>query len=152
VIVSAAVALFSKRLPHVLPRAELARMLAPTLAKATQVDEEVAEERLSRALANEHVLEDVHGGLSVALAEARGPRTSEDELIDKLSAGVQARGRRVRAAELTPAISAVLVLLNLEAGEAPEMMRDTLQSEKGRTLLQEGLRSLGKHLVKELIR
>ena len=127
-------------------------MLAPTLAKATQVDEEVAEERLSRALANEHVLEDVHGGLSVALAEARGPRTSEDELIDKLSAGVEARGRRLRAAELTPAISAVLVLLNVEAGEAPEMMRDTLQSEKGRTLLQEGLRSLGKHLVKELIR
>ena len=127
-------------------------MLAPTLAKATQVDVEVAEERLLRALGNQRVLDDFHGGLSPALAEAKGPRTSEDEMIDKLSAGVQARGHRVRAAELTPAVSAVLVLLNLEAGEAPEMMRETLQSEKGRALLQEGLRSLGTHLVKELIR
>jgi hypothetical protein len=135
-----------------MPRVELARMLAPTLAKATQVDDEVAEERLLRALANQRVLDDVYDGLSVALAEAKGPRTKEDELVDKLSAGVQARGRRVRAAELTPAISAVLVLLNLEAGEAPEMMRETLQSEKGRALLQQGLRSLGTHLVKELIR
>jgi hypothetical protein len=146
------VALVSKRLPHVLPRVPLARMLAPTLAKATQVDVEVAEERLQRALANQRVLDDIYGGLSAALAEAKGPRTSDDELTDKLSAGVQARGRRVRAADLTPAISAVLVLLNLEAGEAPEMMRETLQSEKGRALLQEGLRSLGTHLVKELIR
>jgi hypothetical protein len=135
-----------------MPRAELARMLAPTLAKATQVDVEVAEERLLRALANQRVLDDVYAGLSAALAEAKGPRTSEEELVDKLSAGVQARGRRVRAAELTPAISAVLVLLNLEAGEAPEMMRETLQSQKGRALLQEGLRSMGNHLMKELIR
>ena len=79
-------------------------------------------------------------------------RTSEDELIDKLSVGVQSRRGRVRAAELTPAVSAVLVLLNLEIGEAPEMMRSALQGEKGRSLLQDGLRSIGRHLVKELVR
>jgi hypothetical protein len=135
-----------------MPRAELARMVAPTLAKAAQVDVEIAEERLSRALANQRVLDDIYAGLSAALADSKGRRTTEDELIDKLSAGVQARGRRVRAAELTPAISAVLVLLNLEAGEAPEMMRETLQTEKGRALLQEGLQSLGMHLIKELVR
>ena len=50
-----------------MPRAELARMLAPTLAKATQVDVEVAEERLLRALANQRVLDDVYAGLSAAL-------------------------------------------------------------------------------------
>ena len=127
-------------------------MVAPTLAKAAQVDVEIAEERLSRALANQRVLDDIYAGLSAALADSKGRRTTEDELIDKLSAGVQARGRRVRAAELTPAISAVLVLLNLEAGEAPEMMRETLQTEKGRALLQEGLQSLGMHLIKELVR
>ena len=98
------------------------------------------------------VLDDVYAGLSAALAEAKGPRTSDDDLIDKLSVGVQARARRVRPADLTPAVSAVLVLFNLEVGEAPEMMRATLQSEKGRALLQEGLRSIGRHLVKELIR
>jgi hypothetical protein len=135
-----------------MPRAELARMVAPTLAKAAQVDMEIAEERLSRALANQRVLDDIYAGVSAALAESKGPRTTEDELIDKLSAGVQARGRRVRPAELTPAISAVLVLLNVEAGEAPEMMRETLQTEKGRALLQEGLQSMGRHLIKELVR
>lgn len=133
-------------------RADLARMLAATYAKASQVDPELAEERLARALTNQRVLDEVYAGLSAALAEAKGPRTSEDELIDKLSTGVQARRGRVRAVELTPAVSAVLVLLNLEIGEAPEMMRGALQGEKGRALLQEGLRSIGRHLLKELIR
>jgi hypothetical protein len=133
-------------------RADLARMLAATYAKASQVDPELAEERLARALTNQRVLDEVYAGLSAALAEAKGPRTTEDELIDKLSAGVQARRGRVRAAELTPAVSAVLVLLNLEIGEAPEMMRDALQGDKGRALLQDGLRSIGRHLLKELVR
>jgi len=31
-------------------------------------------------------------------------------------------------------------------------MRETLQTGKGKTLLQEGLKALGAHLVKELIR
>ncbi|HWE25684.1 MAG TPA: hypothetical protein VG496_17230 [Myxococcales bacterium] len=145
-------ALFSKRLPHVITRADLSRMLAPTYAKAAQVDPELAEERLARALGSPSVLDDLYAGISFALTEAKGPRTSEDELVDKLSAGVQARGGRVRAADLSPAVSAVLVLLNLTIGEAPEMMRNALEGEKGRALLQDGLRSLGRHLVKELIR
>ena len=127
-------------------------MLAPTYAKASKVDPELAQERISQALQSQRVLDDVYAGLSAALAEAKGPRTSDDELIDKLSAGTQARRARVRAAELTPSVSAVLVLLNLEIGEAPDMMRDALQGEKGRALLEEGLRSIGRHLVKELIR
>ena len=98
------------------------------------------------------MLDEVYAGLSAALVEAKGARTSEDEFVDKLSAGVQARRGRVRAAELTPAISAVLVLLNLEIGEAPEMMRAALEGEKGRALLEDGLRAIGRHLVKELIR
>jgi hypothetical protein len=145
-------ALFSRRLPHVFPRADLARALAPTYAKAAQVDPEVAEERLLRAFASQRILDRIYEGLSAALAEAKGPRTTEDELIDKLSAGVQARRAKVRAAELTPGVSAVLVLVNVEAGEAPEMMREALQSGKGRTLLEEGLKALGSHLAKELIR
>ena len=127
-------------------------MLAPTYAKASQVDPELAEERLQRALSNQRVLDEVYAGLSAALVEAKGARTSEDEFVDKLSAGVQARRGRVRAAELTPAVSAVLVLLNLEIGEAPEMMRAALEGEKGRALLEDGLRAIGRHLVKELIR
>jgi hypothetical protein len=146
------VALFSRRLPHVIPRADLARTLAPTYAKAAQVDEEEAEDRLLRAFGNQRVLDEIYAGLSAALAEAKGPRTSEDELIDKLSAGMQARKRRVRAAELTPAVSAVLVLVNVELGLAPELMREAIQGGKGRALLEEGLKALGAHLAKELIR
>ena len=145
-------ALFSRRLPHVVTRADLARMLAPTYAKAAQVDPEEAEERLLRAFGNQRILDEVYGGLSAALAKAKGPRTTDDELVDKLSAGVQARRGKVHAANLTPAVSAVLVLVNVELGQAPEMMRDALQGEKGQALLREGLETLGSHVVKEVIR
>jgi allophanate hydrolase subunit 1 len=144
--------LFSRRLPHVLTRADLARAIAPTYAKAASVEVDEALDRMERALASQRVVDELYAGVSAALVEAKGPRTSEDELIDKLSAGVQARRARVRAAELTPAISAVMVLLNLELGYAPEMMRNALQGEKGRALLQDGLRALGAHFLKELIR
>jgi hypothetical protein len=144
--------LFSRRLPHVLTRADLARALAPTYAKAAQVDAEEAEDRLQRALAIQRVADGVYGGISDALSEAKGARTTEDELIDKLSTGVQKRVRRVRAAELTPGVSAALVSINLELGYAPEMMRNALETEKGRALLDEGLRELGAHLVGELIK
>ncbi len=144
--------LFSPRLPHVLTRADLARVLAPTYAKALSVDEEEAHERLARALQHPEVADDLYAGISEALREARGPRTTEDALVDKLSAGVQARRARVRAAPSTPALSAVLVRVNLELGLAPEPMRATLATEKGRALLDEGLRALGAHLVRELVR
>jgi hypothetical protein len=45
-----------------------------------------------------------------------------------------------------------MVLINLELGYAPEMMRNALQNEKGRALLDEGLRALGAHIVGELIK
>jgi hypothetical protein len=146
------VALFSRRLPHVITRADLARTLAPTYAKAAQVDAEEAEDRLLRAFANQRILDEIYAGLSAALVEAKGARTTDDEMMDKLSAGVQARRGRVRAAELTPAVSAVLVLVNVELGQAPEMMREAIQGGKGRALLQEGLKAVGAHLVKELVR
>ena len=46
----------------------------------------------------------------------------------------------------------MLVLVNVELGQAPEMMRDALQGEKGQALLREGLETLGSHVVKEVIR
>lgn len=143
---------YPRRLPHVLPRADLARVLAPTYAKAAQVDAEEAEDRLQRALAIQRLADELYGGIADALAEAKGPRTTEDDELDKLSAGLQKRRARVRAAELTPAVSAVLVSINLELGYAPEMMRDALRGEKGAALLRDGVRALGAHLVRELIR
>lgn len=72
--------------------------------------------------------------------------------MDRLSKGVQKRRARVKAAPATPALSAVLVRINLEIGLAPEPMRAQLATEKGRALLEDGLRALGAHLVKELLK
>ena len=141
---------FSRRLPHVLPRADLALLVAPTYAQALSVDEDEARERVSRALARPEVLDDLYRGISAALREVQGPRTTEDAVMDKLSRGVQARRSRAKPAAGSPAIAAVMVRLNLEIGLAPEPMRATLASEKGRAMLEEGLRALGAHLVKEL--
>jgi hypothetical protein len=144
--------LFSRRLPHVLTRADLALLVAPSYAEALSVDEEEAHERVLRALERPGVAEDLYRGISAALARLQGPRTGEDALVDKLSAGVQARRARVRAAPATPALSAVMVRLNLEIGLAPESMRAALEGEKGRALLEQGLEALGAHLVKGLLK
>lgn len=144
--------IFSRRLPHVLTRADLAMLVAPTYAKALSVDEEEALERMTRALERPGVADDLYRGISEALWQTKGPRTSEDDLMDRLSRGVRARRARAKAAPSTPALSAVMVRVNLELGLAPEQMRATLESEKGRALLEQGLREIGAHLVKDLLR
>jgi hypothetical protein len=127
-------------------------LLAPTYAAARGVDHEEASERLSRALAAPAALDELYGGVSAALRDAQGPRTSEDALIDKISAGVAARRHRAKPAPSTAAISAVLVRLDLEIGLAPDAMRETLETPRARALLDEGLRALGAHLVRHLVR
>ncbi len=143
---------FSRRLPHVLPRKDLVLLLAPTYAAARGVDHEEATERLARALEVPAALEDVYGGISAALRDAQGPRTTEDALMDKLSAGVAARRAKAKPADATPAVSAALVRLDLEIGVAPEQMRATLASDRGRALVEQGFRALGAHVVKDLLK
>lgn len=145
-------ALFSKRLPHVITRKDLALIVAPTYAESALVDFEEAHERMERAVGSQRIVDELYQGLSAALQARKSPRTSEDQLIDELSAGVQKRRSRVKGAELTPPIAAAMVLINIELGYAPEMMRAALESDKGRQLLDEGLRALGAHLLKELIK
>jgi hypothetical protein len=146
------VTLFSRRLPHVVTRADLVALLAPTYAQARGVDEEEARERLARALAAPAALDDLYRALSDALAGEKGPRTAEDALVDRISARVAARRGRARAAAATPAVSAALVRLDLEIGLAPESMRATLATPRGAALLDAGLRELGAHLARELLR
>jgi len=142
----------SRRLPHVLPRAELALLLAPTYAESLSVDEEEARERVERALERPEVLARLHQGIAVALEAARGPRTDEDAQLDKLSKGLQARRARVKAVPATPGVSAVMVWLNLAIGLAPESMRETLAGRPGAAMLEAGLREVGASLVKDLVR
>ena len=127
-------------------------MLASTYAASANVEFDEAHERLQRAVGNPRILEQLYDGLSRAVQERMSPRSNLDELLDNLSAGVQKRRARVKAAALTPAVSAVLVLVNLEIGYAPEMMRDALDNPKGQALLKDGLRALGTHLLVELIK
>ena len=144
--------MFSPRLAHVVTRGDLVALLAPTYARARAVDEEEARERLTRTLAVPAALDDLYRGLSEALAETKGPRTQVDAVVDRISANIASRRARARAAEATPAVSAVLVRLDLEIGLAPESMRDTLASARGSALLEQGLREVGEFLAKELLR
>lgn len=146
------VTLFSRRLPHVLTRADLCRVLLETYVDLMNVEDEEALDRLGRALDRPELLDALYRGISTALAAVQGTRTTEDQLMDKLGKGVQARRGRVKAAPAHPSIAAVLVRINLELGLAPEQMRATLQTEKGRALLEDGLSRLGKHLVAELVK
>lgn len=144
--------MFSSRLPHVVTPRDLVILLAPTYAAARGVDEQEAMERLTRALQARGALDDVYRGLSSALAAAKGPRTSEDALVDRLSTGVAARRARVKAAPITPAVAAVLVRLDLEIGLAADAMRATLETPRARALLDEGLHALGAHLLRGLMK
>jgi hypothetical protein len=146
------VTLFSPRVPHLFPKKALARLVAPTYAAGMNVEEEDAHERLLQALEVPGLVEDLHRGISAALEQKQGPRTPADKLLDKLSTRIAKRGGNVRAAASTPAIAAVLVRINLEIGYAPEPMRATLATPRGAAALEEGLRALGAHLVKELTR
>jgi len=143
---------YSRRLPHVLTRADLTRVLLETYVDAMAVEDEEALDRLDRALGRPELLDELYRGIWAALAAEQGPRTTEDTLLDKLAKGVQKRRARVKAVPSHPAVSAVLVRINLELGLAPEQMRATLATEKGRAILEDGLKRLGRHVVAELLR
>ncbi len=142
----------ARRIPHVFPRAELAWLLAPTYADSLGVDEEIAVERLGRALADPATLSGIHAAIAGVLEDARGPRTDPDAQVDRISKRLQTRRGRVKPATSTPAVSAVMIWLNLAIGMAPESMRDTLASGKGAAMLAAGLREVAASLVKDLSR
>jgi hypothetical protein len=146
------VPLFSPRLPAVVTRADLAWLVTPTYAEALSVEDDEAHERLERALQHPELVDDLLWGISEALPDKQGARTTPDQLVDKLSKALHARRGKVTAAAAGPAVSAVLVRINVELGLAAEPMRMTLQTDKGQKLLDDGLRKLGVHLVNELLK
>jgi hypothetical protein len=143
---------YPKRLAHVITRTDWTYLLAPTYAAAQSVDEEIALERLQRAVQSEQILNELYGGLAAGMEKLRGERTSEDEQIDKLSKGISTRRGKVKAMQQTPGLSAVLVSIDVQIGHAPEMMRDALANPKGAALLKSGLAALGVFLFKELVK
>ena len=142
---------FSPRLPHLLTRADLAQLLTPTYAEVVTVDEDEALERMQAAVERPGIAEDLYTAVSTALTAAQGTR-SEDELMNKLSKGVQKRLGRMKPAPTTMALSAFMVRVNVELGHAPESLRATLETDKGRALLKSGLAEVGAFLVGALLR
>jgi len=116
------------------------------------VDEEIAVERLGRALANPEILAGVHDAIAAALEDTRGTRTDPEAQVDRISKRLQTRRSRVKPVPSTPAVSAVMIWLNLAIGMAPESMRDTLSSGKGAAMLAAGLREVATSMVKDLSR
>ena len=98
------------------------------------------------------MLDDFYRGLSAALVEAKGPRTSRGRARRQALGRGRGAARRAKPAAATPAVSAVLVRLDLEIGLAADAMRATLATPRARALLEEGLRALGAHLVKDLLK
>lgn len=144
--------IFSPRLPHVLPPADMAQALLDTYTDALGVDDEEALDRLGRAFDRPELLDGFYRAISAALVATQGLKASSDAVIDKLRKGVQKRQGRVKAVADHPAVAAVLVWINLEAGVAPEKMREALQTDKGRRLIEDGLSRLGAHLAAELLK
>jgi hypothetical protein len=142
---------FSRRLPHVLTRPDLAQLLTPTYAEAVGVDEDEALERMQAAVERQAIVDDLYVSVSSALAAVQGTR-SEDEIMNKLSQGVQKRLGRMKPAPVTMALSALMVRVNIELGHAPESLRATLETDKGRALLATGLKEIGEFLVGATLR
>ena len=142
---------YSRRLPHLLTPSDLAQLITPTYAEAVTVDEDEALERMQAAVKRPAIVEELYQCVSAALFAAQGTRT-EDQVMDKLSKGVQKRLGRMKALEATPALSAFMVRLNVELGHAPETLKATLETDKGRALLAQGLAALGEFLVGSLLK
>jgi len=142
----------SRRIPDAISRKDLAQIVAPTYAASADIDLEEACGRMRRALGDQRLAAELYGGLTAALAEMTRLRAGADELIDNLSAGISKRRARVKAAPMTPEISTAMVTLNLALGYAPESMRAAVESERGRALAAAGMRELGTHLLRELIK
>jgi len=142
---------YPPRLAHLATRAVVVAKLMPTYARAHNIDEEEAAQRLSTALG---------GRLLTALLEStwtamRGSakRLTDDGLLEKVATTLGDRPLRPgRPAPSNPAWSAFLILMDLEVGTASDAARRVMETDEGRRRGQEGLAEAGRFLAAELTR
>lgn len=142
---------YPPRLAHLATRAVVVAKLMPTYARAHNIDEEEASQRLSTALA---------GRMLPALLDAawdamrgKSKRLTDDGLLEKVAATLSERPLRPgRVAELSPAWSAFLILVDLEVGTAGDAARRVMESDEGRRRGDAGLAEAGRFLAAELTR
>ncbi|MBI3184601.1 MAG: hypothetical protein HYZ28_20895 [Myxococcales bacterium] len=142
---------YPPRLAHLATKAVVVAKLAPTHAQAHSLDDDEAIDRLGRALSGP-LLERLLLATWDAL-KATAKRLDEAGLLEKVAASLKERPQRPgRVAKLTPALSAFLVLLDVEAGTATDAARRVLERDEGRRMVEAGLAEAGVLLAKELTR
>jgi hypothetical protein len=123
--------------------------LVPTYAKAHQIDEQEAGQRLERAIAG-RIWEDLLAATWEAM-KSRVKRLDEQKLLEKVFTTLGDRPLRYgRVVEPTPAWSAFMMLLDLEIGTAGDAARKVMESEQGRKMVAAGLAEAGMFLAIEL--
>jgi hypothetical protein len=123
--------------------------LVPTYARAHQIDEQEAGQRLTRALAGP-LWEDLLAATWEAM-KGRVKRLDELRLLEKVATTLEERPLRYgRAVETNPAWSAFMMMLDLEIGTAGDAARRVMESEQGRKMMAAGLAEAGLFLATEL--
>lgn len=139
------------RLGHLATRAVIAARLAPTYAKAHNVDDAEAREQLERALKGALWEQLLDATWSALVGGTK--RLSEEALLEKVAGTLKERPLRPgRAAAVTPGWSAFLVLADLEAGTAGDAARRVMESPEGQRKAAEGIAEIGQFLARELTR
>lgn len=142
---------YPPRLSHLATRNVVIAKLMPTYAKAHNLDEGEAMERLRLALAGALLPTLLEEAWSYMQGQTK--RLTDDGLLEKVAKTLQDRPEKPgRVAELTPGWSAFLVLADLEAGIASDAARQVMQSPEGQKRARAGLAEVGQHLAKELSR
>lgn len=140
---------YPPRLGHLATRPVMVNRLVPTYARAHQIDEQEASQRLSRALAG-RIWEDLLAATWEAM-KSRVKRLDEQRLLEKVFTTLEDRPLRYgRAVESTPAWSAFMMMLDLEIGTAGDAARRVMESEQGRKMIAAGLAEAGMFLAIEL--
>jgi hypothetical protein len=139
------------RLAHLATRTVLIARLAPTYAKAHNLDDEEAIDRLGAAL-TPSLVDQLLAATWVGL-RAASKKPDDAALLDKVAKSLADRPQRPgRTASVTSGWSAFLILADLEAGTASETARRALESEDGKRLAREGLAEVGRFMAAELTR
>lgn len=140
---------YPPRLGHLATRPVVVNRLVPTYAKAHQIDEQEAAQRLERAISG-RIWEDLLAATWEAM-KSRVKRLDEQKLLEKVFNTLEDRPLRYgRVVEPTAAWSAFMMLLDLEIGTAGDAARKVMESEQGRKMISAGLAEAGMFLATEL--
>jgi hypothetical protein len=140
---------YPPRLGHLATRPVVVNRLVPTYAKAHQIDEQEAAQRLERAISG-HIWEDLLAATWEAM-KGRVKRLDEQKLLEKVFNTLEDRPLRYgRVVETNAAWSAFMMLLDLEIGTAGDAARKVMESEQGRKMISAGLAEAGMFLATEL--